>query len=210
MKTNIYDFVSKDVYRPIMTGVFHDNGVAVASNLMVMLVSKEDYDENLNGEVISKSGEHIHQKNGYPKWQNCIPKKSTNFYDKVFPMDALRNVVERAKKYLKAAPKFTELCGKRKRVHRDAIVLVQCDGFLMGFKYENAKIFCSLPSDGEVVSCEDDRRPLIYRNEKHGYDAFLMPVAISSDADMVKVALAEGICNWQDNAGLDFSMVTFA
>ena len=203
-QTNIYNFVSDDDFRPLMTGVFHDNGTAVASNAMVLLASTRDYNEKHNGKVIGKDDKEIAQteKSHYPKWRAIMPQHYTGYYCTPFPMDSLRAAVKHASDYIKTAPKFAELLGKRKRVQRTTRVVVDCGEFIMAFSYEQAKKFCTLPSDGEVVECEDKRRAVWYRNKKEGYEALLMPIVIGDYEKDAAEALAKGVSNWQDQKGM--------
>lgn len=204
---NIYNFASEaDNYRPLMTGVFHDNGTAVASNTMVLLTSTRDYKEECNGKVIGRKGEEIAQSTKhYPSWRAVIPKHYTGYYDKPFPMDKLREAVKHATDYLKSAPKFREEDGKRKRIQRVTRVVVNCGDFNMGFSYEQAKKLCTLPSVGEVVECEDYRRPIWYRNDAEGYQALLMPLVTGQDT-WYELALHDGVAEKKDH---ELAITTF-
>lgn len=71
-KFDYYKFVSKDEIRPIMTGVFHDNGFKVASDCHILVAIKDDYDvSELEGKVVGKDGAFIEGK--YPNWRGVIP-----------------------------------------------------------------------------------------------------------------------------------------
>lgn len=71
-KFDYYKYVSKELTRPIMTGVSHDNGFKVASDAYILIAFKDDYDVcELEGKVIGKDGAFIEGK--YPNWRNVIP-----------------------------------------------------------------------------------------------------------------------------------------
>jgi len=56
----VIDFVEKDKdmneVRPMLSGVYHDGGYAVATDSVVLLSRKEDCDESLEGKVTDKNG----------------------------------------------------------------------------------------------------------------------------------------------------------
>lgn len=71
-KFDYYKFVDKDGWRPIMTGVFHDNGFKVASEGHILVAIKEEYDRNeLEDKILGKDGAFI--EGNYPKWRSVIP-----------------------------------------------------------------------------------------------------------------------------------------
>lgn len=71
-KFDYYKYVSKELSRPIMTGVFHDNGFKVASDAHILIAFKDDYDvSELEGKVVGKDGAFI--EGTYPNWRSVIP-----------------------------------------------------------------------------------------------------------------------------------------
>lgn len=71
-KFDYYKYVSKELARPIMTGVFHDNGFKVASDAHILIAFKDDYDvSELEGKVVGKDGAFI--EGNYPQWRHVIP-----------------------------------------------------------------------------------------------------------------------------------------
>lgn len=66
---NIYNFTGD--YRPIMNGVFHDEGFKVASDAIVLIALKSDYPEELEHHIIYKDGKEIIGK--YPLWRQILP-----------------------------------------------------------------------------------------------------------------------------------------
>lgn len=199
MKLNMYKFTgdTTEGCRPTLNGVYHDNGWAVASDAMILVASKAEYDAGYEGRVIDKKGMDITglSKNGYPNWRRFMPLK----YDKAFPIERLMESVDIATEYIKKAPKFTE---DRKRIKRKVYVLVGVDGEVFAFDYNRAKMFLSLPKKGAEVLCQDSRRPVWYRNSEEGCEALLMPaLQTSSDRAIVKYAIENKVYDAQDKAG---------
>ncbi len=66
------DALSKDVTRPVMTGVYHDeDGYAVATDAKVLVADKREYNGRKKGKIIGKDGKEI--PGNYPKWKLAIP-----------------------------------------------------------------------------------------------------------------------------------------
>lgn len=71
-KFNIFDFAYKDDdTRPVMSGVFHDDGWQVASDLHIMLAINETYPEEYEHKILRKDGSFVIGK--YPNWRSIIP-----------------------------------------------------------------------------------------------------------------------------------------
>lgn len=72
-KFDYYKFVSKDELRPVLTGVYHDNGFKVASDAFILVAIKDDYDVcELEGKVLKKDGTILTDVK-YPNWRAVIP-----------------------------------------------------------------------------------------------------------------------------------------
>ena len=71
-KFDYYKFCAKDQSRPVLNGIFHDNGNVVATNGHILLVVKEEYDPIYEGKSISKAGTVIEGR--FPNWKAVIPK----------------------------------------------------------------------------------------------------------------------------------------
>ena len=59
--------------RPALTGVFHDNGMKVASDAQILVAVKESYPEEFEGKIVGKNGEYVEGK--YPKYNLIRPGK---------------------------------------------------------------------------------------------------------------------------------------
>ena len=70
----VFDVTVKDPRRPMFGGVYHDGGMAVATNGLVMFVHKEAYDEAKEGKIITSKGDVIEGE--FPDWRGAIPKET--------------------------------------------------------------------------------------------------------------------------------------
>lgn len=72
-KFDYYKFVSNDRLRATMTGVYHDNGFKVASDAIILVAIKDDYNvSELEGKVLKKDGTILTDAK-YPNWRAVIP-----------------------------------------------------------------------------------------------------------------------------------------
>ena len=70
----VFDITIKEPRRPMFGGVYHDGGMAVATNGVVMFAHKEAYDEAKEGKIITSKGDVIEGK--FPDWRGAIPKET--------------------------------------------------------------------------------------------------------------------------------------
>lgn len=75
-KLNLFDYVDKKGDRPILAGILHRDGKQVASDSIVMVITKEDYDKSLENVVTDKNGEKI--KGNYPSLKFIEGRKYKN------------------------------------------------------------------------------------------------------------------------------------
>ena len=66
-KVNLYDYVSKEKLRPMLIGVKHEDGYAVATDATVLIADKASYQKEKDGKTIAKDGKEI--KGVYPDWK---------------------------------------------------------------------------------------------------------------------------------------------
>lgn len=59
MKLNLYKYVSTDKLKPVLQGVFHEDGYQIATDRMLMVKVKSDYSDTLEKKVLDKKGEII-------------------------------------------------------------------------------------------------------------------------------------------------------
>lgn len=100
-KFNLYNYVADDQIRPSMCGVYHENGMKVASDSHILIAIEDEYPEEMEGGVVLKDGsfveieEHVWDPEGrvtntikhrtsyvdkdghnhpiFPKWRDVIP-----------------------------------------------------------------------------------------------------------------------------------------
>ena len=70
----VFDITIKDHRRPMFGGIYHDGGMAVATNGLVMFVHKEAYDKAKDDKIITSKGDVIEGK--FPEWRSAIPKET--------------------------------------------------------------------------------------------------------------------------------------
>ena len=71
-KFDIFNFVGKDSLRPVMCGVFHDDGWRVASDLHILYAERAEYPEEYEHKILLKDGSFV-EYGVYPKWRSIIP-----------------------------------------------------------------------------------------------------------------------------------------
>ena len=78
-KLNIYNYTDKSASRPALRCVYHDKGYAVASDTHIVVASKEDYDAEHEGQLVTKEGDVLDTK--FPNWRSVLnpdPKAMEN------------------------------------------------------------------------------------------------------------------------------------
>lgn len=160
-KFDLYKYTTDDQTRPVMCGIFHDEGFKVASDSHVLVAVKEPYSENLEHHIIGKKGEDIVGK--YPKWK-CLFEMGSLSSDGEHEIDteAVYSLVREMKAEKKAAGKYG--------AYRRAYVRVG-DTF---FNAERFALICSFmdaygaktiktygPRHAALVECECGSRALI-------------------------------------------------
>lgn len=90
-KFSWYDYIANDKLRPVMNGVYYDQGYKVASDGHILLAVKEPYDKSLEGKIEAKDGSFTEGR--YPNWRSVLPNdmegcrqfeiNESLFYDKV-------------------------------------------------------------------------------------------------------------------------------
>jgi hypothetical protein len=70
-KLDLSKFVGKDPQRPAMNGIFHENGLKVATDSSMIVAIYSHYKPECEGKIITPKGEIIDGK--YPNWKSVIP-----------------------------------------------------------------------------------------------------------------------------------------
>lgn len=171
---NIYDFASKDKssYQEVMTGVYHEEGWRVASDLHILIAIKDEYDEKCEGKVLRVDGSEIDTTSvgvkRYPKWKTVHPSyKDTISYKIDF------SKLEEWMKIYKVHHKMMA-AGERKR-HTEYVQIGK-SYYSLKLLYTFAKGMKYLGADSLIQSIEKDgeKMPGFVETEK-GW-AVIMPI----------------------------------
>ena len=69
------DALGDDTLRPVLMGVYHDaEGYAVATNGIVLIADKQEYNSRKKGKIVGKDGKEIN--GNYPQWRRVIPAET--------------------------------------------------------------------------------------------------------------------------------------
>lgn len=93
-KFDFYKYASTDAHRPVMTGVYFDNGFKVASDAYVLVAIEEEYDKQFEGKIINKKGEVIEGK--YPNYKSVIPQTNEKF-EIDLDLDKAKKAIDKSK-----------------------------------------------------------------------------------------------------------------
>ena len=78
-KFNLYDFCTKDdLLRPVMNGIYHKDGFKVASNAKILVMLKDEYNNELESKIIDRSGQEVQGR--YPNYLAVMPKYDAKEY----------------------------------------------------------------------------------------------------------------------------------
>lgn len=199
-KINLYKFVSKDDLRPLMCGVYHDadEKCAVASNSIILIMSRNDFDPSKAGKVIGKKGDEISQeRQNYPRWRGLVHTPEVLERDaNPFPVEQFFKAVDNASNFLKNVPQTYEDGTKIKKDQRSVhlhFAATDKDGeeVTIGLKYDFARLIADLPREGARMYFYSNRRAIEYVNEQTGIQCLLMPLIVN---DNFKISEA-GILN---------------
>ena len=190
---DIYKFASKEEnLRPQMCGAFHDSEaqVAVACDSHVLIASRNHYDPEKAGQIISRDGEPIvdRLKDGsvreyhYPRWQSVIPAVGTRQasgygYFRASMVD-LTKAYQNATFFRQNAPRKDSY---GRMIRRTVNVLGRFwdrngEEVSVALKYDHVRLLLSLPQEGGTLWVRDDRRAIYWTNESEGLQVLIMPV----------------------------------
>lgn len=177
-KVKVYDWIDPKEPYAYCNGVYHDadNGVAVATDTHVLLVSKPDYNANLAGKCIDKKGDAI--KARYPDYMCVIPKNG---------------LTEREVNLTRIAELLSEYRAEKK-INKTIDYLAFNIGdkdnpFYVSPKF--CKLLITLPAGKFYFS--EPLRPLLYKSDNGDYTAIVMPIRIDEKCiGMEKVTYSDG------------------
>lgn len=99
-KFDIYKFVGNEPYRPVLTGVYYDNGNVVATDGYILAVIKQDYEATREGQIITSDG-HVLEAYKYVNYKGVIPTTDGwSAYNIDFAK--VRDIIKRSKAWAKA------------------------------------------------------------------------------------------------------------
>lgn len=179
-KVKMYDWVSKDDFCPALKGIYHDENskVAVATDRNVLIVSKNDYNEECAGKIIDKKGDEV--KTGkYPNYKAVFPAKTVTF-------NVYRDKIAEMLSKIRAERKI------EKTIEYAALNVGHADAPLY-LTPRICKLLLTLPAG---IFSEREQpgiySPLVYKSDDGNYEALLMPMMIEAEIgqDMLKVGYA--------------------
>jgi hypothetical protein len=112
-KFNLFDYINTSKYaREYQQGIYHIDGLKVATDSFIMAICKEDYSKELEGKIISKKGEEIFAK--YPNFKAIIPSNDLlNFvkidFKKVLDIEKEFKVLKKISKDIKGFVKINDV-----------------------------------------------------------------------------------------------------
>lgn len=181
-KFDIFSFTKKkDELRPTLTTVYHSEGFRIATDGIILVASRDEYDTDLEGKMLLKDGSFL--ENGlYPNWRSVVPLNPLKNgwkeceFDKQKFLDRLSAV--------RAEYKATH--GKSKQW--DDLWYTRIGG--VPFRAEQAaKFLAAMEHFGETkVMVKDASKPAVIQNEKG--IALLMPM-YESDAMPISYEFTE-------------------
>ena len=159
-KFNLYDYCSKEIKRPVMTGINYANGFQAATDGFILIKLKESYSPELEGKTIDKKGVKI---DGiYPKYNVVIPDDKYLTY---YSIDRDR-VLELYQEY--------KLAKKLDKYHEGYITI---NG--VSFKVDLLAKMCRYAKyiDTDQIGLQDSKRAAKFSN--NGSCGIIMPTDIS-------------------------------
>lgn len=178
-KFKIYDWCDykKKEYRPSMYGVFHDpEGVAVATNTRVLVISKPDFNSEKVGEVIDIKGDIVdsgRNKEGiaiFPAWRRVVAEK----VERVLSVDRerLANLMSKARVDKKLGKEYLAF----NIATEGTPVYVAPDSVKLMLTLPEGKFYSqAMNEEGEPI------RPIQFESEDGNYTALFMPIAVKKE-----------------------------
>lgn len=178
-KFKIYDWCDykKKDYRPSMFGVFHDpEGMAVATNTTVLVVSKPDFNPEKSGEVIDIKGDIVdsgRNKEGiaiFPTWRRVVATK----VEREIAVDRKRLID------LMSKARVDKKLGKEYLAFN-----IVTEGTPIYVKVESVKLMLTLPEGKFYTQATNEEgepeRPIQFESGDGNYTALFMPIAVKKE-----------------------------
>lgn len=168
-KGSIFDATVKDETRPVFGGVYHKDGMAVATDGRILIEEKGAYEQEKEGQLVDKKGNVIEGQR-FPNWKGVIPKDVEAFG---ISMESLRSFVEGVRQDAK----------KKGKKEADVTVVVKLpNGNFAYFELSHLVKFTNAAyrlGATELMLSVREEAPLLVQTEKG--TAMLMPLLRASE-----------------------------
>lgn len=167
---DISKWVSKDEYRRVIKGIYHDPSykVAVATDTRILVASADDYKPEYAGQIIDKYGKEIDGK--YPSW-HCVIPDLTGYMPTPIDKEALNKIAKELEAIKKeCCEKITKGSAYAKvEVEKGSGVYVRLDYLMM------------LGTIADVVFYRDQGRAVVVKTETK--TAIAMPMCTEDNTE---------------------------
>lgn len=143
LDSSVWAFTIEDPSRPMLAGVYHDGGYAVATNLYVIISDKTAYDPSKEGEIVDRKGNVLDAK--FPKWRVAIPENVDSFkMDFGELVDKLREVRSKIEGEILTDRGLTRISTKIKNYASSAVISVRFpNGLDLQFELGHIELFAN-------------------------------------------------------------------
>lgn len=178
-KFKIYDWCDykKKGCRPSMYGVFHDpEGIAVATNTKVLVVSKPDFNPEKAGEVVDIKGDNVNSgrnKDGvaiFPSWRRVIATKLERQIS--VDRERLSDLMSKARADKKLGKEYFAF----NIVAEGAPIYVAPESIKLMLTLPEGKFYSQAIGEGD-----EPTRPIQFESEDGDYTALFMPIAVKEE-----------------------------
>ncbi len=195
------DFTSNDDMRPVMNGVYHNEGDIVASDGHILIVKKGDYDKALEGKVTidekrakrvintyraEKIGNEYVIEGKYPNYHMVIPNEANCVRTDVDVTDMrkfLAGAVEQIRTQWKNGKENKKIRDSFDTyLHYHSVLIKMSDGRVVAYKVHNmSKLLDAMDELGMTSLYVDNRDAVMAKNDKG--TVLAMPVYIGEYTD---------------------------
>lgn len=122
--SSVWAFTTEDPTRPVLAGVYHDGGYAVATNMCVLIAEKAAYEPSKEGSVVDRKGDVIDAR--FPRWRAIIPENLDSFNMNFgILVDKLREVRSKIEKEILADRGLSRISPKIKNEASGSVISVR-------------------------------------------------------------------------------------
>ena len=176
---SLYDFVmDKKNYYDALTGVYHSNGYAFASDSYVIIKKKKEYPSEYEGKIIAKNGDVI-EKNFPNCCDNLIRKDDT---DKMRIMDLNDSLLAKIEDEWKNAKAWGKMKGIKRKFYEESFI-VRLRGHCCSL-VNLRKIVAAMNEMGISSLSSDDRMIWAYNKETDEFVGMMKMIPHEYDEDI--------------------------